>query len=53
LDKYKTRGSLTEHELSELYALKLREDYEKEIDRWGFDKTAHLPTGWSRIRYIL
>lgn len=50
LDKYKTRGYLTEHELSELYALKLREDSEKEIDRWGFDKAAHLPTGWSRIK---
>ena len=50
LDKYKTRGFLTEPELSKLIAIKLREDYEKEIDSWRFDKTAYLPRGWSRIK---
>jgi hypothetical protein len=50
LDKYKTRGFLTEPELSKLIAIKLREDHEKEIDTWRFDKTAYLPRGWLRIR---
>jgi hypothetical protein len=50
LDKYKTRGFLTEQELSELYALKLKEDYEKQIGIWVLDETAYLPSGWSRIR---
>jgi len=50
LDKYKTRGFLTEQELSELYSLKLKEDSEKQIRMWGFDKNAYLPSGWSRIR---
>jgi hypothetical protein len=50
LDKYKTKGFLTEPELSKLISIKLREDYEKEIDTWGIDKTAYLPRGWSRIR---
>ena len=49
LDKYKTRRFLTEPELSKLIAIKLREDYEKEIDSWRFDKTAYLPRGCSRI----
>jgi uncharacterized protein with PIN domain len=50
LDKYKTTGFLTEQELSELYSLKLKEDYEKQIRMWGYDKNAYLPSGWSRIR---
>jgi hypothetical protein len=50
LDKYKTRGFLTEQELSELYSLKLKEDSEKQIRMWGFDKNAYLPSAWSRIR---
>jgi hypothetical protein len=50
LDKYKIRRFLTEPELSKLIAIKLREDYEKEIDSWRFDKTAYLPKGWSRIK---
>jgi hypothetical protein len=50
LDKYKTKRFLTEPELSKLISIKLREDYEKEIDTWGIDKTAYLPRGWSRIR---
>ena len=50
LDKYKTTGFLTANELSELYALKLIEDSEKEIEMWRFDKNAYLPRGWSRIR---
>jgi hypothetical protein len=50
LDKYNTRGFLTEPELSRLIAIKLREDYENEIDSWRFDKTACLPRGWTRIR---
>jgi hypothetical protein len=50
LDKYKTRGFLTEQELSDLYSLKLKEDSEKQIRMWGFDKHAYLPSGWSRIR---
>ncbi len=50
LDKYRTRGFLTEQELSELYSLKLNEDSEKQIRMWGFDKNAYLPSGWSRIR---
>jgi hypothetical protein len=50
LNKYKTKGFLTESELSKLIVIKLREDYEKEIDSWRFDKTAYLPRGWSRIR---
>jgi hypothetical protein len=50
LDKHKTRGFLTANELSELYALKLREDSEREIDMWRYDKTAYLPRGWSRIK---
>jgi hypothetical protein len=50
LDKYKTRGFLTEQELSELFSLKLNEDSEKQIRMWGFDKYAYLPSGWSRIR---
>jgi hypothetical protein len=49
LEKYKTKGFLTQPELSKLIAIKLREDYEKEIDSWRFDKTAYLPRGWSRI----
>jgi hypothetical protein len=50
LEKYKTKGFLTEPELSKLISIKLREDYEKEIDSWRFDKTAYLPRGWSRIK---
>jgi transposase-like protein len=50
LQKYKTKGYLTEPELSKLFAIKLREDYEKEIDSWRFEKTAYLPRGWSRIK---
>ena len=50
LDKYKTTHFLTEPELSELYALKFRDDYEKQIRMWAYDKTAYLPRGWSRIR---
>ncbi|HZC49213.1 MAG TPA: hypothetical protein VE244_09150 [Nitrososphaeraceae archaeon] len=50
VDKYKTKGFLTQSELSKLIAIKLREDYEKEIDSWRFDKTAYLPRGWSRIK---
>jgi transposase-like protein len=50
LDKYNTRGFLTEPELSRLIAIKRREDYEKEIDSWRFDRTVYLPRGWSRIR---
>src|SRR5919112_4469681 len=50
LDKYRTRGFLTEQELSELYSLKLNEDSEKQIRMWGFDKNTYLPSGWSRIR---
>lgn len=50
LDKNKTRRFLTEQELSELYSLKLKEDSEKQIRTWGFDKNAYLPSGWSRIR---
>ena len=50
LDKYKTTGFLTANELSELYALKLVEDLEREIETWRFDKNAYLPRGWSRIR---
>jgi hypothetical protein len=49
-DKYKTKGFLTEPELSKLIAIKIREDYENEIDSWRFDKTAYLPRGWSRIK---
>ena len=49
-DKYKTRGFLTANELSELYSLKLKEDYEKQIDMWVLDENAYLPRGWSRIR---
>jgi transposase-like protein len=49
LEKYKTKGFLTQPELSKLIAIKLREDYEKEIDSWIFDKTPYLPRGWSRI----
>jgi hypothetical protein len=50
LQKYKTKGYLTEPELSKLFAIKLREDYEKEIDSWRFEETAYLPRGWSRIK---
>ena len=50
LDKYKTRGFLTANELSELYAVKSKEDYEKQIDIWVLDETAYLPSGWSRIK---
>jgi hypothetical protein len=50
LDKFKTLGFLTEPQLSKLIAIKLREDYENEIDSWRFDKTAYLPRGWSRIK---
>jgi hypothetical protein len=50
LDKFKTRGFLTEPELSKLIAIKSREDYENEIDSWRFDKTAYLPRGWSRVK---
>lgn len=34
LEKYKTKGFLTHDELSELYALKLREDVEQDIEFW-------------------
>jgi hypothetical protein len=50
LEKYKAKGFLTDSELSELYALKLRQDYERQIDTWGFDATAYLPRGWLRIK---
>jgi hypothetical protein len=50
LDKYKTTGFLTEQELSDLYSLKLKEDSEKQIRMWGFNKNSYLPSGWSRIR---
>jgi RNase P subunit RPR2 len=50
LEKYKTKGFLSEPELSELYALKFRDDYEKQIRMWAHDKTAYLPSRWSRIR---
>jgi hypothetical protein len=50
LEKYKKNGFLTHYELSELFALKVKDDFEREVDRWGFDTTAHLPRGWSRIK---
>jgi hypothetical protein len=50
VEKYKTNGFLTDNELSELVRLKLRDDYELEIDMWGLDKYSYLPRGWSRIR---
>jgi hypothetical protein len=30
--------------------LKLKEDYEKQIDMWVLDENAYLPRGWSRIK---
>jgi hypothetical protein len=50
VEKYKTKGFLTDNELSELFRLKLRDDYELEIDMWRLDEDAYLPRGWSRIR---
>jgi hypothetical protein len=50
VEKYKTNGFLTDNELSELVRLKLRDDYELEIDMWRLDEDAYLPRGWSRIR---
>ena len=50
VEKYKTNGFLTDNELSELVRLKLRDDYQLEIDIWGLDEEAYLPKGWSRIR---
>jgi hypothetical protein len=50
VEKYKTNGFLTANELSELFRLKLRDDYELEIDMWGLDKYSYLPRGWSWIR---
>jgi len=50
VEKYKTNGFLTDNELSELVRLKLRDDYELEIDIWRLDEDAYLPRGWSRIR---
>lgn len=50
LEKYKTNGFLTANEFSELVRLKLRDDYELEIEMWGLDKYSHLPRGWSWIR---
>lgn len=50
VEKYKTQGVLTENELSELFTLKVREDYEREVDMWGLDEEAYLPKGWSKIR---
>lgn len=50
LEKYKTNGFLTANEFSELVRLKLRDDYELEIEMWGLDKYSYLPRGWSWIR---
>jgi hypothetical protein len=50
VEKYKTNGFLTDNELSELFRLKLKDDYELEIDMWRLDEDAYLPRGWSRIR---
>jgi hypothetical protein len=50
VEKYKTQGVLTDNELSELLTLKVREDYEREINMWGLDQYSYLPKGWSRIR---
>lgn len=50
VEKYKTNGFLTANELSELVRLKLRDDYQLEIDMWRLDEDAYLPKGWSRIR---
>jgi hypothetical protein len=50
VEKYKTNGFLTDNELSELVRLKLRDDYEQEINVWELDEDAYLPKGWSRIR---
>jgi hypothetical protein len=50
VEKYKTQGVLTDNELSEILTLKVREDYEREVDMWGLDKYSYLPRGWSRIR---
>jgi hypothetical protein len=35
LEKYKTTGFLTHNELSELFALKLKDDTERDIDFWS------------------
>jgi hypothetical protein len=50
VEKYKTNGFLTANELSELFRLKLRDDYELEIEMWGLDRYSYLPGEWSRIR---
>jgi hypothetical protein len=50
VEKHKTNGFLTANELSELVRLKLRDDYELEIEMWGLDKYSYLPRGWSGIR---
>jgi hypothetical protein len=42
LEKYKTNRFLTANELSELVRLKLRDDYELEIEMWGLDKHSYL-----------
>jgi hypothetical protein len=50
LEKYKTNRFLTANEFSELVRLKLRDDYELDIEMWGLDKHSYLPRGWSWIR---
>jgi hypothetical protein len=50
VEKYKTNGFLTDNELSELFRLKLKDDYQREINTWVLDEEAYLPEGWSRIR---
>jgi hypothetical protein len=50
VEKYKTNGFLTDNELSELVRLKLKDDYQREINTWILDEEAYLPKGWSRIR---
>jgi transposase-like protein len=50
LEKYKTKRFLTHDELFELCALKLKDDYERKIDMWAFDKDEYVPKGWSRIK---
>ena len=45
LAKYKAKGFLTDSELSELYSLKLKEDYERKINMWEFEEDAYLPRG--------
>jgi hypothetical protein len=50
VEKYKTNGFLTDNELYELFRLKLKDDYQREINTWVLDEEAYLPEGWSRIR---